>query len=164
MPLFFQEKGRISSGAGPDGFVGNLIREIGSSPSSSATLLRSSPNHSLSSLGIQTRRPRPPSALMNFLLITKARPWPINPGVCTPPPTEPAKCREVHSAGSHRRARGVVIITPLTSGTIPIIHSKQPQEVIGRSIKDYMEHSSTDRLVLLYTNSLTDSQITLPHL
>lgn len=58
----------------------------------------------------------------------------MNPGVCAPPPTEPASELKVIPTGVSPRNSRLTIMTPLHSGTYATIASKQPQEVIGRSI------------------------------
>ena len=47
-------------------------------------------------------------------------------------------------AGVMPDPRAMTIITPLASGMTIMIHSKQPQAVIGFSMIEYMETFSTD--------------------
>jgi hypothetical protein len=77
---------------------------------------------------------RPPSPLRNFLLIMKFLPMPMKPGDWRPPPTEPARVENFIPAGVIPWCPLWTIITPFASGTMAMMHSKQPHEVIGFSI------------------------------
>ena len=97
---------------------------------------------SFSSFGIHTIRATPPSAFMNFLEAMKCFPCPINPGVCTPPPVMEASSENVIPIGVIPAYSRFAMQTPFDSGSIPQIHSKHPQDVIGFSMIEYRDTSS----------------------
>ena len=51
----------------------------------------------------------------------------------------------------------LVMTTPLDMGSMPQMHSKQPQEVMGSSRMEYRVTDSTAPCVAFFTVSLTDS-------
>ena len=61
---------------------------------------------------------------------------PIMPGVCMPPPAVPASVEKVMPQGVMLGSSRVTIMTPLASGTMTMMHSKQPHEVIGASMME----------------------------
>ena len=68
---------------------------------------------------------------------------PITPGVWMPPPHIPAKVEKVIPAGVMPVSSRLTIIKPLASGMIIMMHSKQPQAVMGFSMMEYMATCST---------------------
>ena len=58
------------------------------------------------------------------------------PGFCRPPPAVPARVEKVMPQGVMLGSSRLTIITPLASGTSIMMHSKQPQEVMGASITE----------------------------
>ena len=88
---------------------------------------------SLSAFGSQTMRAGPPSAFRNFFEEMKCLPWPMKPGVCTPPPVMDAISEKLMPSGVMPTCSRLTMTTPLDSGSMPQMHSKQPQEVIGSS-------------------------------
>ena len=74
---------------------------------------------------------------MNFLLVKKNLLTPIKPGVCTPPPTEPASVENFIPHGVISGCSLGTTITPPVIGRTATIVSKQPHEVIGSLIIEY---------------------------
>src|SRR3989338_1770637 len=86
-----------------------------------------------------------------------SRPTPKNPGVCAPPPTEPANVVNFIPQGVIPENPRFTTIKPFTSGKTAKIHSKHPQLVVGVSIIEYKLNFSTALLDLLKIYSLTPS-------
>ena len=82
---------------------------------------------------------------------------PMKLGSCTPP-TMPAKVEKVMPQGVSPWCSLVVIMMPLHSGTMAMIASKQPQEVIGFSIRVYKDTSLKLPWEAVSTTWLTLSQ------
>ena len=61
----------------------------------------------------------------------KCRPWPMKPGVCTPPPVMEASSPKVMPVGVIPANSRLTITRPLLMGSMPQMHSKQPQLVMG---------------------------------
>src|SRR3990172_7931772 len=122
-------------------------------PSAIPRFLNSSAKDSLRFLVIQTMRLTPPSAERNLLLVRKKRPIPMKPGVCAPPPTVPARVENFIPMGVMPVKPRFTIITPFASGTMAMMHSKQPQEVIGASMMLYALKYSRAWCEFVYTNS-----------
>jgi hypothetical protein len=83
---------------------------------------------------------------------------PMNPGVCTPPPTEPASVLKGMPTGVSPRNSRLTTMNPLHSGTYATMASKQPHEVIGDSMMLYVENRSTVLCDARWTYSLTPSK------
>ena len=61
----------------------------------------------------------------------------MKPGVCTPPPVMEAISEKVMPSGVMPANSRQVMTTPMETGSMPQMHSKQPQEVIGSSSREY---------------------------
>ncbi len=60
----------------------------------------------------------------------------MKPGVCLPPPTEPARDENFMPSGIMPGYSRLTTTTDCMSGAIATITSKQPQEVMGSSISE----------------------------
>ena len=79
----------------------------------------------------------------------------MNPGVCCPPPTVPARVENFIPQGVISACSLFTIIIPPVEGSIAAIHSKHPQEVIGSVIILYLLIRSTLPPLVLRTNAFT---------
>ncbi len=61
-----------------------------------------------------------------------------------PPPHMPARVEKVIPAGVMLGSSRETIMKPLASGMTIMMHSKQPQAVIGFSMAEYIATSCTD--------------------
>src|SRR4030042_4299278 len=92
---------------------------------------------------------------MNFLLLRYFRPIPMNPGVCIPPPMDPASVEKVMPSGVMPGCSLLTTMTPCRSGEMPTMHSKHPHDVIGSSIIVYALNRSSFPWVFSVTTSFT---------
>ena len=76
-----------------------------------------------------------------------------------PPPTNPASVLKVMPRGVMSGYSRLTTTTPLASGATPMMHSKQPHEVMGAVIIEYRLTCSTVLLEVAYTNALMFSKM-----
>ena len=84
-------------------------------------------------------------------------PWPMKPGVCTPPPVMEAISEKVMPRGVMPACSRQVMTTPMVTGSTPQMHSKQPQEVMGSWNREYRVTCSRAPWEYLKTASSTSS-------
>ena len=81
----------------------------------------------------------------------------MKPGVCTPPPVMEASSEKLMPMGVMPTCSRLTMTTPLDRGSMPQMHSKQPQEVIGSSMMEYSVTCSSAPWEYCCTASLTSS-------